>query len=731
MALFETRSRADLELICFGPPTACLAGAPAPAEVLWRKHLALLIYLALSPTRTRTRQHLLGLLWPEKPEPQAKHSLNEAVRRLRACLGADRLVSVGESLTLSDAGLCVDALRFGAAAASDPAQAVSLVTGDFLEGFALGDSSPFDDWATAERARYRSRAAAILVGAGERCLIQAQFGEATEMARRALAAEPYSEPAARLLIRASALAGDAAGALAAFHEFRRGLADELSEIPSRELLALAERVRGGRWRHQVVRHADSRPPLIMRERVYRLAFDTVAAGLAAGPRTLVITADGGLGRTRLMAECADRLALDGAVVISAQALRTGYDAAWSTLRGLMRSGLARAPGVAATDPDAIAVLAALVPELGERTEPRAPRDAAEVAHALASLVRAVGEEAPLGIALDDAHFADGPSLGALHGALAALDAVPVVLIVSALHAAEAAPPELLALRAAAGGSLPGIAVQLEAWRPDELRELVGSLSPWCRDAAEADRLARRVVFEASGSPFLAVTLLRGLDEVTALRADALEWPPPDATFDAPLPISVPNLARMAIVARVVQLAPDDRNLVAAASALGSTIDLELLAQVSGVMPRAMDAALPRMERLDVLRFDGERYAFTAPLVAQVIRTEFLTRGQQWLLRQQAAEALASREDLESRVLRVELLAGCRAGTPELVREAATLTAVALEAGALRAARRALAAAERLARGSAPEPEAMAATRRDIAQLKTRLKMTRPSGGAGA
>ncbi|PYO74810.1 MAG: hypothetical protein DMD67_12980 [Gemmatimonadetes bacterium] len=73
----------SLELQCFGAPTARLDGTPAPAKVLWRKHLALLTYLALSPGRTRSREHLLGLLWPEKKESYARHSLNQAVAILR------------------------------------------------------------------------------------------------------------------------------------------------------------------------------------------------------------------------------------------------------------------------------------------------------------------------------------------------------------------------------------------------------------------------------------------------------------------------------------------------------------------------------------------------------------------------------------------------------------------------------------------------------------------------
>src|SRR5512147_2915094 len=106
----------SLELICLGPPTARLGGREPPADVLWRKHLGLLIYLALSPDRTRSRDHLLGMLWPEKAEAQARHSLNEAVRRLRAGLGADRLRTRGDTITLDPTDLQVDVLRFGALA---------------------------------------------------------------------------------------------------------------------------------------------------------------------------------------------------------------------------------------------------------------------------------------------------------------------------------------------------------------------------------------------------------------------------------------------------------------------------------------------------------------------------------------------------------------------------------------------------------------------------------------
>ena len=73
-----------------GPIEVTLDGGPAPAELLWRKNLALLIYLARSPRRTRSRDHLVGLLWGDRSEAAARHSLSEALRVIRRHAGEAR-----------------------------------------------------------------------------------------------------------------------------------------------------------------------------------------------------------------------------------------------------------------------------------------------------------------------------------------------------------------------------------------------------------------------------------------------------------------------------------------------------------------------------------------------------------------------------------------------------------------------------------------------------------------
>jgi DNA-binding SARP family transcriptional activator len=114
-----------LELRCFGPPAVLLEGQDPPADVLWRRHLALLVYLALSPGYARTREHLKGVFWPDKLQDRARHSLNEATRRLRAGLGGQRLKTLGETISLNAVELEVDALMVEEKATQTPADAAS------------------------------------------------------------------------------------------------------------------------------------------------------------------------------------------------------------------------------------------------------------------------------------------------------------------------------------------------------------------------------------------------------------------------------------------------------------------------------------------------------------------------------------------------------------------------------------------------------------------------------
>jgi DNA-binding SARP family transcriptional activator len=670
--------------------------------VLWRKHLALLVYLALSPNRTRTRDHLIGLLWPEKSEARARHSLNEAVRRLRSSLGQDRLQSKGETLTLADTGLTVDVLEFDRVAATSGTAALDYLAGDFLDGLSVDDAPAFEAWVTSQRERYRERGAMLLVEAGKIALNNSNYSKAVDVARRATVLKPYSEPAVSLIMNSLALAGDSTGSLHEYTEFRSRIEREFGEAPSRELEELSERIRSQRWRRISAQYADTEPPAVGRRATHERAFTILSEAMAGNVRGLAVNADPGMGRTRLVAECIARWTLWGGLAVVARPLESDHDAPWSTLRALAHLGLAVAPGVAATDPEQLAILAWLIPDVVSGPAPREPRDTTEVGAALAALLAAVAEENPLVVAIDDAHYADPATLQGLYAAFTRLKDLPLVLIVSSLQHVQDGPKELVRLRGEIGRGIEGGAVRLRRLADDDMRALVGGLATWCEDERELDRLTRRIIFETGNSPFLAVTLLRGLRHAVTLREDIAQWPEKNTTMESPLPISVPDLARMAVTANVSALGKEARRFLTVASVLDLAIDPELIARVTDTPVQQAEELLGTLERHHLIAFDGERYAFSAPLIAQVVRADFLTQGQLKTVRTRAIAALEPRNDLEGRVLRAELLAAVQPGK-EAGDDAAQVLRDAKAAGAPRTARRALRAAER-ALGNAPQRE---------------------------
>src|SRR5207302_1862515 len=143
-----------------GPVQVTVAGADAPPELLWRKHVALLVYLARSPRRRRTREHLVGLLWSDRDEKQARHSLSEALRVFRRALGDDQVQADVDQIGLGADGVTLDCDRFAELyARGDWPGAAALVEGDFLEGLSIPDASQFEDWLGGERVRRRAWAA--------------------------------------------------------------------------------------------------------------------------------------------------------------------------------------------------------------------------------------------------------------------------------------------------------------------------------------------------------------------------------------------------------------------------------------------------------------------------------------------------------------------------------------------------------------------------------------------
>ncbi len=284
-----------------------------------------------------------------------------------------------------------------------------------------------------------------------------------------------------------------------------------------------------------------------------------------------------------------------------------------------------------------------------------------------------------------------------------------------LDTGVAPPMELQKFVGSVGREIPGVYARLEPFTPDEIAALTEAMAPWCGLKEERDRLTRRVAHESGGTPFLAVTLLHELAHIAGEGTAPPEWPPPGSTFDATMPITIPTVVRNAVMTRVARLDADSLAVLRAASVAGEVLDPPLVSEVSGIPSQRVEAALDRLERQRFVTFDGTRYAFNGRLLPAVIEREYTQPGGRRRLRERYIAALASRDDLQARLLHARLLSlETRPGAFEAAVRAAD---GALGLGAVRAAAGAIHAAEHVA---GQDPERLA----KVAELRRRL------GGAG-
>ena len=212
-----------------------------------RKARALLAYLVVEPGRWHTRERLAGLLWSDRQQAQARHSLTQAlgtIRKLgeRADLelietNADRVRLIGEAVD-------TDVIKFRASAGSDPTTAAKLCQGMFLDGFVSGDAL-FDEWAEAERSALHQQTYSVLEAASSQLSESGDANGARALALRWVALEPLSEAAHRQLMRLLVEAGDRAGAVQQYQTCERLLLDELGVGPSTETLGLLGWIKTG------------------------------------------------------------------------------------------------------------------------------------------------------------------------------------------------------------------------------------------------------------------------------------------------------------------------------------------------------------------------------------------------------------------------------------------------------------------------------------------------------
>lgn len=577
-----------------------------------QKSRALLAYLLYHRGRSFSRDHLAGLLWPERGPDAARHALRQAVYNLRSTLpdqdGHNPLLTNHLELGLNpEAGWWVDveafeeALRRGKEKGiADPhhlTTAAQLYRGDLLAGFFVKDSPAFEEWLVTEQERLREAALEALWTLVDSYRRRGEHRFALHYARRLVAIEPLSEEAHRELMRLCVLTGRRGRALAQFEELENLLRAELGVEPLEETRALYEAI--------LVDSTEEAPtaeegelvgpliPLVGRGEPYgalREAWQRVLAGEA---HLTLVRGEGGIGKTRLVKSFLDAgTSQRSAVVLKGRCYELASPVAYQPFAEAIRSALTENPTEELDGPEAatrlprevLDALARLVPDLpelrpdlpfqgpGEGLPERAAFfDSIARFFEISSGADRPGEADPLILFLDDVHRADRSTLELLAFLLERLRSCRI-WIVATFRPEEVAPtsPLLEIIRdRASSGSLGEL--RLDRLGPAALEEIATALV----GEDQANELCRFLAQHSGGLPLAVAELINFLwDESVLTSHQAGRW-----TLAGPLrdPERRPaddldELIRL----RIRRLPNSTRRLATLAAVTGQTFEVQLL-----------------------------------------------------------------------------------------------------------------------------------------------------------
>jgi DNA-binding NarL/FixJ family response regulator len=375
-------------------------------------------------------------------------------------------------------------------------------------------------------------------------------------------------------------------------------------------------------------------------------------GAAAGHGTFVLLeGPAGIGKTTLLRAACALASADGPEVLTARGLALEGDFSYGIVRQLIEPVLARAaPDDWAGLLEGAAGLAARVFD-GTEVPPAGDDSPYATMHGLYWLIANLAARRPLVIAVDDAHWADTPSLRWLAHLAERIEELPVALLL-ATRTAPDEPALLASLRAC------------PACQPFRLAPLsAGSTTVLIRQQFAADAaadLCQACHASTGGNPFLLESLaaaLRAVDE-------------PQADLAARVGTLGPEEVARSVQRRVGLIGDGAGRLAQAVAVFGGPVPLRLAATLAGLELADAAPLADRLRAADVLA-PGAMLEFAHPIV-RAATYESIPPGERALAHASTARLL-DREGAGAERLAPHLLRSEPAGDPRVVallREAA-------------------------------------------------------------
>lgn len=577
-----------------------------------QKSRALLAYLLCHRGRTFSRDHLAGLLWPERSPEAARHALRQAVYNLRSTLPEDGphppLLTHHLELGIHpEAGWWVDVDAFEESlrrskerGTPDPhhlTTAAQLYRGDLLAGFFVKDSPVFEEWLVTEQERLRETAIEAIWTLVDSYRRRGEHRFALHYARRLVAIEPLSEEAHRELMRLCVLTGRRGRALAQFEELENLLRTELGVEPLEETRALYESIlMDVREEPAAVEEGEvigPLVPLVGRRESYGFLREVWQRVLDGESHLTLVQGETGIGKTRLIKSFLDAgTSQRRAVVLKGRGYELASPVAYQPFAEVIRSAVTEELDLPERKlpPEVLGAIARIMPELrdlhpgllpdllvapGEGNDQ--PWERAALFEAVARFFESwlwegrLAEGDPLILFLDDLHLADRSTLELLAFLLDRLRTRPLWVV--GTYRPDDLPSSSLLREIAAEGERAGTVTELRLGRLEaaDLEEIAASLV----EEKEAPELCRFLERYSRGLPLAVAELINFLwDEGALASQESGRWT---------LATSLQSLQRQPaedldelILLRIRRLPNSTRRLATLAAVAGQTFEFQVL-----------------------------------------------------------------------------------------------------------------------------------------------------------
>ncbi len=644
-----------LEIRLFGLPQLILDGHKV--NRLRRMNRALIYYLA-AENRQSSREKLLNLFWPDYERSASQPILRTMIHEIRIYLQesfiTDDLMVALSPDTFIDVQEFSKAINSASPDINVLTETLNLYVGDFLESFSLSDSSQFDDWAVAERERYRLMAMNGLTKLAHLYEVQRDFSTALETMQRALLFNPFQEEIQREVMRLFYLNGDRAGVIRQYDSLCRLLDEEMGVPPMPETRTLYDSIIKDTFippqadligQNSLTSSAPEKSllPFIGREAEIKLLKSQLGSG-----KLIFLEGEPGIGKTRLLTELITSQTQGRTATCVLQGisyeLEQGfpYHPIISALRKFLAQHDKKSLFVQLNlDTIWLEELARLLPELltwfPHIPSPAKPADELRLWEALLQFFRGLSHLWDVWFILDDLHWADAATIAWL-GYLIRNISSPTLNILSTSRPLEKQ-TNLTKLLRALKREERLVQIQISALPVSAIQEMSNLISQKYNE-----QISDWLIKNTEGNPFFIIELIRYAYDIGLLKKNgALD----EELFHLSpvIPVTIQNL----IETRLLKLSDHARNILHFSAVIGREFDFDLVKQAASFSETDTLDAMDELERAHLINPSTEScFAFDHYLTMQVSLND-MNEARRLSLHRRVAETLESiyNDDLDS------------------------------------------------------------------------------------